>query len=224
GRQARRARPPHHRRLRPPARRHRRRPGLGRPALAVEAECGLVLRPPAVTAGRLVALVEGGVLDHGHDARLHEAARAHGLAGARHLRDLDGAARDRDLDAAPGLGGHDLEGAHAVAHVDHDLDAVADHATSVASSTSTAGSRASWHASSATEPASRTSAAARASAARRSAVSRTVTILTGARSDCLAEVFSRRMAASTSLAVSSTRPSASPPAATRNLAASGHGA
>jgi hypothetical protein len=71
------------------------------------------------------------MLDEGDDPAGHEPGRAHRLAGARHLDDLDDAPTGRDLDAAAGARGDDLVGPRAIVRRDNDLDTIALHDPSV---------------------------------------------------------------------------------------------
>src|SRR5262249_19824534 len=72
------------------------------------------------------------VLDEGDDAVGHEPAGADRCAAAGELRHLDDPARGRDLDPPAGARGADLERRGPLPRVDHDLDPVALHATSIA--------------------------------------------------------------------------------------------
>lgn len=67
------------------------------------------------------------MLDDRNDSRSKKSRGAHGLAGARHLDDLDRGSPDGDLHATPGPGSDDVERTHAVTDIDDDLDAVTTH-------------------------------------------------------------------------------------------------
>ena len=73
---------------------------------------------PGRHVDRLLPALVRRVLHQGHEPAGHEAARSNGSPASRHFRDLDDAARRRDLDAPAGAGGHDLEVLHALAGVD----------------------------------------------------------------------------------------------------------
>src|SRR4051794_18501275 len=86
---------------------------------------------PALRLRLLHRRLPGGVLDERNDPARHEPRRAHGLAGARDLGDLDDAAPGGDLDPATRTCRGDLVHPRAVVCGDDDLDTITLHGASV---------------------------------------------------------------------------------------------